>query len=122
MKDKGIILSKKHGVNASLLCCEVCGKDYSLALLGKLKGDAEAPKKMYNGLCDDCKKVIDAGGALVIEVRDGATINNPYRTGRIVGITKEGKERLELPNNICYMTESVFKTIFKNLNNTNDES
>lgn len=31
---------------------------------------------------------------MIIEVRDGESGNNPYRTGRIIGITKEAKERM----------------------------
>lgn len=55
-KEKSIKLSEKHGVNPSMLCCPVCGKEYGIALLGKLKGDVEAPMRIIgNELCDDCK-------------------------------------------------------------------
>ena len=55
-KEKGIELSEKHGVNPSMLCCPVCGKEYGVALLGKLKGDEEAPMRIIgNELCNDCK-------------------------------------------------------------------
>ena len=47
---RSITISKKHGVNPSILHCECCGKEYGLALLGKLKGDAEAPKDIRQGL------------------------------------------------------------------------
>lgn len=57
MSDEGIILSEKHGVNPSLLCCALCGKDIGIALMGRLKGDVEAPKRCCDGrICDDCKK------------------------------------------------------------------
>ena len=112
---KSITLSKKHGVNPSITHCECCGKEIGIALLGKLKGDAEAPRDMYMGLCDDCKNVIDQKGLMIIEVRDGETGNNPYRTGRLVGITKDAKERMfkDIENSICYMEHSMFSQMFE---------
>lgn len=42
----GIHLSKKHGVNPSIEICAVCGKGIGVALLGRLKNDAEAPREV----------------------------------------------------------------------------
>ena len=111
---KGITLSPKHGVNPSITHCECCGKEIGIALFGRLKNDAEAPKNVAMGLCDDCQKVIDQQGLLIIEVRNGETGNNPYRTGRIVGISKEAKERMfkDIKSSVCYMEESMFDPIF----------
>ena len=113
-KDKGIKLSPKHGVNPSITHCECCGKEIGIAMFGKLKGDEEAPKDVCMGLCDDCQKVIDQQGLIIIEVRDGETGKNPYRTGRIVGITKEAKERIfkDVNSSICYMEQSMFNPMF----------
>lgn len=110
---KGIKLSAKHGVNPSITHCECCGKDTGIAMFGKLKEDVEAPRDAYMGLCDDCQKVIDQQGLMIIEVRDGEgekNSKNPYRTGRIVGITKDAKERMfkNINSSICYMEESMF--------------
>lgn len=59
-KDKGIKLSEKHGLNPSIECCLLCGKEMGIVLFGKLKGDAEAPKKVCTGsICDDCKKNLE---------------------------------------------------------------
>lgn len=56
-RKNSITISPKHGLNPSILKCPICGKDMGIAVLGKLKGDAEAPKEMNNNeLCDDCKK------------------------------------------------------------------
>lgn len=55
MKDS-ITLSPKHGLNPSILQCPICHKDMGIALCGKLKDDAEAPKYMDGGLCEDCRK------------------------------------------------------------------
>lgn len=115
MKDE-IILSPKHGLNPSLLKCFACGKDAGIALLGKLKNDEEAPMEMTdrNIFCDNCLNVINQDGLLVISVRDGETGNNPFRTGKLVGITKEAKERIfkDIKTNVCYMEDSVFDKIF----------
>ena len=111
---KSITLSEKHGVNPSITCCEVCGKETGVALFGRLKGDAEAPRKVAMGLCDDCKKVIDGGGIMIIEVQDGSDQENPYRTGRVVGCSKAFRERLGIPNPIVYMEQSMFNQLFKN--------
>ena len=109
-----ILLSPKHGVNPSITHCECCGKEIGIALLGKLKGDAEAPKDIAMGLCDDCQKVIDQDGLMIIEVRDGESGKNPYRTGRLVGITREAKERMfnDINSPICYMEQTMFSQIF----------
>lgn len=56
-----IRLSEKHGVNPSLIVCTLCGEETGeLALLGKLKDDAEAPKHICTGtICDKCKKNLE---------------------------------------------------------------
>ena len=115
MSRDSITLSPKHGLNPSILHCECCGKDYGLALLGRLKDDAEAPKDVMQGLCDDCQAVIDQGGVMIIEVKDGEgekSPKNPYRTGRIVGCSKQYKERNDIKTPIIYMEESMFEPIF----------
>ena len=114
---KNIIkLSPKYGVNPSILRCICCGKDYAVTILGKLKGDKETPKEIYQGLCNDCEGVIKQGGAMIIEVDDGETGNNPCRTGRLVGVSKDFKERNHLENSIMYMTRSAFTKVFGELN------
>lgn len=112
MKDDSILLSPKHGVNLSVLHCICCGKDYGIAMLGKLKGDEEAPRDMYQGLCKDCEGVVNQGGAMIIEIKDGEEGSNPYRTGRLVGITKECKERNKMTEPIMYMPHSIFEQFF----------
>jgi len=111
---KSITLSPKHGVNPSITHCECCGKEIGIAMFGKLKGDKEAPKDVAMGLCNDCQKVIDQQGLMIIEVRDGESGNNPYRTGRLVGITKDAKERMfkDITSPICYMEQSMFSSMF----------
>ena len=110
-----IILSPKHGVNPSILHCQCCGKEYGIGLAGRLKDDAEAPKDVMYGFCDDCQKVIDQGGVMIVEVADGEgkkNPKNPYRTGRIVGCSKQYKERNKITTPMIYMEQSMFQAIF----------
>ena len=111
---KSIKLSPKHGVNPSITHCECCGKEIGVALFGRLKEDKKASRDVAMGLCNDCQKVIDQQGLMIIEVRDGETGNNPYRTGRLVGITKDAKERMfkDINSPICYMEQSMFSPMF----------
>lgn len=120
---KGIRLSKEFGLNPSVTRCECCGKDYGIAMYGagwkdpKTGKTAEAPREVYQGLCDDCQKVIDNGGVMIIEVRDGESGPNPYRTGRIVGCSKQFKERNNIGSPIIYMEQTVFTELFEALIN-----
>lgn len=111
-KDKGILLSPKHGVNPSIMHCFICGKETGLALLGKLKGDAEAPKDMTNPneLCDECRQRIKDGNKFILEVEDNADKKNPYRTGRLVCI--KGTALPEIKDPVSYMEYSVFEKLF----------
>ena len=112
MAKDSIKLSPKYGVNPSVLRCICCGKDYGIAMLGKLKEDREAPREVFQGLCNDCQGVVDQGGAMIIEVGDGETGNNPCRTGRLVGVSKDFKERNKLESSIMYMPKSLFSKVF----------
>ena len=61
---KSIKLSKKHGVNPTIPICFWCGKEKNeVALLGELKGDAEAPKHVIVDYepCDKCKELFSKG-------------------------------------------------------------
>ena len=71
---KGITLSKKHGLNTSLDICFWCGEPKGLALCGRMKGDAEAPKNMVTSLepCDKCKEKFKIGVHLIEVVDDGS--------------------------------------------------
>ena len=112
---ESITLSPKHGLNPSILHCECCGKDYGLGMFGRLKGDEEAPKDIMHGFCEDCSKVIDQGGVMIVEVADGEgekNPKNPYRTGRIVGCSKQYKERNNIKTPMVYMEQSMFNKIF----------
>lgn len=103
----GIRLSKKHGVNPTLGVCFYCGEDSGeIALLGKLKNDAEAPRRMALNYipCKKCEEHMNSGVTL-IEVdytnphdiapisRDSAG-NDVYPTSRWCVLTEEAGKRL----------------------------
>lgn len=103
---KGIRVSEKHGVNPSLLKCFWCGQDKGVALLGKLKGDAEAPREMcldYD-FCDNCVERIGEGIALLEVSTEPVTEGQPaiskhgpaqlYPTGSWVAVTEEAIRRM----------------------------
>jgi hypothetical protein len=51
-------LSKKHGVNPSLLVCPLCQEEFGVALLGALKNDEEAPRHMLSTeFCVRCNEL-----------------------------------------------------------------
>ena len=115
---KGIRVSKEFGVNPSVTRCECCGKEYGIALFGtgikdrKTGKTVEAPPYVFQGLYNDCQGVIDQGGVMIIEVKDGETGNNPYRTGRLVGCSKQFKEGNHIESPIVYMEEKLFSQLF----------
>jgi hypothetical protein len=95
---KSIRLSQKHGVNPSLMTCFVCGEAKSIALLGQLKGDTEAPHQACYDKepCDKCKEYMKQG-IILISVRDGEENQNPYRTGGWAVIKDEAVKRIIQP-------------------------
>lgn len=119
MEEDSIRISEKHGVNPSILQCEICGKEFGIALHGKLKGDIEAPKVMtYHGCwCDECKKIIEEqDGMYIIEIRNGEEKKeNPFRTGRIVAVKKSTFKDVEAP--VVYMVEEEFNKMFGHIVN-----
>jgi hypothetical protein len=96
MGTRGIRLSKKHGVNPSLITCFYCGEDSGVVLFGHLPNDAEAP---HRAGCIDrqpCPKCVERmkQGIILISVRDGEEGDNPYRTGGWVLLKEEALLRV----------------------------
>jgi hypothetical protein len=67
---KGIRVSEKHGVNPSITICPICGKETGIALLGKLKGDKEAPMRMLSDPCDDCVSKLGNDKIYILAIND----------------------------------------------------
>lgn len=85
---KSFKLSPKHGLNASITVCPICGKETGIAMFGRLKGDAEAPKVVAgNKLCDDCTKQLE-DKVCVLEADGTNKDGSPIRTGRYIFVPK----------------------------------
>ena len=95
-----IRLSEKHGVNPSLDTCFFCGEPKGIALFGKLKGDAEAPRHVLLNYepCEKCKAAM-ALGTTIIAVSETDNGNRPiqdklYPTGSWCVMRKEAAKEL----------------------------
>lgn len=97
-----IKISEKHGVNPSVTVCFWCGGDVGVALLGRLRGDVEAPRKIVLDYepCDKCKEQMGRGISL-FECTHTPTIEGQpewgqgggYPTGRMVCVTEDAAQR-----------------------------
>jgi hypothetical protein len=100
--DVSIVLSEKHGVNPAIAKCFLCGEDKNeILLLGKLKGDVEAPKNVVFDYepCDKCKDYMKQG-IILISVDEEKSKNdhqNPYRTGGWVVVSDDYIKRVVDP-------------------------
>ncbi len=107
MKDKGIKLSPKYGVNPTIPVCFWCGEEKNeIALLGHLanhKGeDIEAPRRMVMDYepCDKCKENMSKGFMLIettqAQPQEGMPpiADDHYPTGRWCVISQEAAERI----------------------------
>ena len=96
-----IILSPRHGVNPSVEVCPLCYEDTgSLLLLGKLKGDRAAPRRVAaQDPCDKCKGHMTRG-VILFSVRDN---DKGYRTGGFVVMKDEAVRRIfnAIPEGRC---------------------
>ena len=102
-----IKLSPKHGVNPSLRKCFFCGEQTGeLLLMGRLKGDAEAPHEAIVDYqpCEKCQKKWEELDARVLigvteyeNVKDQPPITKEpvdlYPTGSYVCVTEEAVNR-----------------------------
>lgn len=95
MRDS-IRLSERYGANLALGVCFWCGKeDGTVLLLGRLPGDAEAPRRVASSYepCEACRKVWAKGVAFIEATRrpqhDGQVplAEQVYPTGRLLVLT-----------------------------------
>ena len=97
-------LSPKHGVNPAMARCVWCGKADRIVLLGRLKGDAEAPKDIFFDY-EPCPKCAagQAQGLTIVEVQEEPQGNLPpfqhgvWMTGRWWVIKEEAAQRMFSP-------------------------
>lgn len=110
-KEKGIRISEKHGVNPSLECCLLCGKEMGIVLFGRLKGDAEAPKQVCTGnICDDCKKKLeDEKQRCFVNLQEGKYIILPDKCLSSEYLERVGDTRLIFlpPDNFKIVEDTI---------------
>lgn len=98
-----IKISPKHGLNTTIPLCFFCGEEKSeVALLGKMKGDVEAPRNLILDYepCDKCKALMQKG-ITVIAMSDRPIANgqpplqdNAYPTGAWCVISENGLRKM----------------------------
>lgn len=103
---KGIRVSEKHGVNPSITICPICGKETGIALLGKLKGDKEAPMRMLSDPCDDCISKLGNDKIYIFAINDQG-----YGTKAI--IIKRSALNIPVKGYMTLMKENEFDKVFK---------
>lgn len=103
---KGIRVSEKHGVNPSITICPICGKETGIALLGKLKGDKEAPRKIILDLCDDCISKLGNDKIYILAINDQG-----YGTKAI--IIERSALNIPVKGYMILMKENEFDKVFK---------
>ena len=125
MAKGSIALSQKHGVNPSLLQCFVCMKDVGVALMGRLPGDAEAPRRICpdQAPCDECKKLMEQGIILIsVDEKKTEDRNNPWRTGGWVVMKEEAFARIfggdgtdfvdsVLKSRVCFVPDEIWDAV-----------
>lgn len=103
---KGIRVSEKHGVNPSITICPICGKETGIALLGKLKGDKEAPMRMLSYPCDDCISKLGNDKIYILVIDDQG-----YGTKAI--IIERSALNIPVKGYMALMKENEFDKVFK---------
>lgn len=105
-------LSKKYGLNPSLLICPICGNDAGIALLGD-NGGKKAPYQMISmDLCDDCKQKIKEGNTFILSAKQTSKGIQP--TGAYILVPNTCLNIPIPPKGICFMEESEFNKLIKN--------
>lgn len=117
-------LSPKHDLNPCIPICFFCQEDKNeILLLGKCKGDAEAPRHAVfdKEPCDKCQEYMKQG-IILISVADnqtGEALDNPYRTGGWCVVKQEFIERniseptlsAILKSRICFIEDSTWESM-----------
>lgn len=120
MSKKDITLHQKYGLNPMIEKCEICGAETGcIVLLGsRIKGEAPMKGSLRGSVCDTCKEHIKIG-IILIEVRDGESGENPYRTGRQWVVTEDAITRMfdpqsaeqALKSRVAYIEEGAAKLL-----------
>lgn len=120
-REKGIRVSENHGVNPSIIVCAWCGEESGVALLGKLPGDAEAPKRCVVNYdpCDKCAETWSLGIPIIevsthpVEDNQVPIVNGAYPTGRLIVVKKDAvPDDKFIIGKPTLMIEDQFKELF----------
>ena len=107
MNDDSILLSEKYGLNPSLEVCMTCEKDMGIILYGKLKDDAEAPKKSCLGhICDECATKFKKAHQRVLM---GVSELGPTGKYCIISEDNLNPKVLESDDTVIPVPETIFK-------------
>ena len=131
--EKGLPISPKHGVNPSMELCFWCGEVKGIALLGKLKDDAEAPRELILNYdpCDKCKEKFERG-ILIIEVTFTPEASNQmpftarpnepptYPTGRYLVVQPDAIPKEMRKHTKYIMPEKEFEKILSGIEEEED--
>lgn len=95
-----------------MAACPICGKDSGVLLNKRLQKTFKHGER-YPMTCAECEKILKVGGVFLIEVRDDTKEGDqaPYRTGYIVGLSKQWAERNGVTKAVQYIRESELKII-----------
>lgn len=115
-------LSDKHGLNPCINVCFFCGKDKEVLVLGKLKGDAKAPKRVvFNYVpCKDCAAKMKTGRVVIeVSTKDNGMppiMQGAWPTGRWCVISEDSAAKLfkDTKNNKQFLLEdNLYKELLK---------
>ena len=105
-------LSKKHGLNPSLLVCPICGKDVGIALLGA-NGGKKPPHQMTSiKLCNDCKQKVKEGNTFILSAKQTSEGIKPI--GAYILVPNECLNVPISPKGIYFMEEFEFNKLINN--------
>lgn len=113
-----MVISKKHGLNPSMDICFFCGETKGIALFGKMKGDAEAPRQVLLNYepCDKCKEAMDKGTTIVEVVTEDngnrQIVDGAYPTSRWCVMRSEAaKEIFETDNKMILLEKKAYSVL-----------
>lgn len=102
---KGVTLSKKHGLNPSMVICPICNKEESVAILGYIKGDKEAPRYIQGDICDECKAKVADNKCFVISVGEDQCLKRYTIVSKDIFTQK-------VEDCVVFMKEADFNAVF----------
>jgi len=106
----------EDGSYIAMTKCFYCGESKDILLHQRFKDISEVNGKVADKEpCPKCKGYM-AEGIMIIEVKDGESGDNPYRTGRLHVITEDAATRMFngfdfSKQRVCFMEESVAKVV-----------